>query len=216
MSRKPKHPYRHSGKLLLIREAEQIEAEAEAASQPGAERVVPSLDYFRQVVATLFFVEMDMAGDDIDELKRRTATLAEAGAWINLLERFWTDDNGADQPVSADDAKVLAFNALRVGMLLAKAQWRLMEGFAVDALDVAENAAKQAEQNKGKGFQLDRETLLAEMKKAAVMHRSANQRRLCEIVANKVSTKDRKIGGERVKQLLNTHKIKATDYKPKI
>lgn len=215
MSRKPKHPYRHSGKLLPIRTAEHITAEVQEKIDSADTPSVPTLDCYKRFIELMIQAERDMAGDDMAELRKRTAVLAEASAWIQLMESWWQDENGQDKAITADDAKRLAFNAIRVGIMLGKSQWRLIEGFAVDALELAENAARQAEQNRGKGIQLDRKTLLMEMKKAANMHRSANQRRLCEIVAGKVSTPDRKIGGERVRQLLKTHEIRASDYKPK-
>jgi hypothetical protein len=215
MSRKPKHPYRHSGKLAPIRTAEHINADVQAAIEGDNFNQVPTLDRYRRFIALMVQAENDMAGDDMEELKKRTAALAEASAWLDLMETWWKDDAGNDTSLSADDAKRLAFNAVRVGMLLGKAQWRLMEGYAVDALDVAENAARQAEKNKGRGYSPDRKTLLAEMKKAAVAYPSANQKRLCEIVAKKVSTPDRTIGGERLRQLLRDRKISVSDYKPK-
>lgn len=215
MSRKPKHPYRHSGKLVPIRTAEQITAEVKATIAEGNFDAVPTLDRYRHFIALMVQAEIDMAGDDVKERKRRTAALAEASAWLDLMETWWKDDDGNDTSLSADDAKRLAFNAVRVGIALGKAQWRLMEGCAVDALETSMRAAEQAEKNKGTGVKLDRKTLLAEMKKAAVTYASANQKRLCEIVAKKVSTPDRTIGGERVRQLLRELKISVSDYKPK-
>jgi hypothetical protein len=78
MSRKPKHPYRHSGKLSPVRTAEHINADVQAAIEGDNFNQVPTLDRYRRFIALMVQAENDMAGDDMEELKKRTAALAEA------------------------------------------------------------------------------------------------------------------------------------------
>lgn len=216
MSRKPKHPHRHTGKVIPLRTVEMVEKDVhKGVRKPGSADV--TLEYWHNAIDQIWAAESALVktDEDIPLFRDRVAVLSEAKTWLAMFERQWADDDGNDQAVSAKDAKMLAYNAVRVGFLIHQAMTRLLENSVVDGMEQYQRAKERGIENDGGGFKIDRETLLAEMKKAASRYPSANQKRLCEIVAENVSTADRSIGGERLRDFLQDHKIRAAEYKPK-
>lgn len=204
--RKRKHPHRHTGKAIPVRTIEQIAADHVSI---GDEKV--SIDFWRDAVLKLQQAELAMVHNrtDAETYKQRTAVLAECMTWLDWFEnRVWRDEAGNLQPVSAEDAELLAHNAIRVGLLIGRAEAAIgLEPWAGDGYEHSERARQNLDKHRqAKGPAVGHAELLRLCREFYRLHQCA-RRKLAEHVATKLP-----IGRDRVLQLVKQHGIKKADY----
>ncbi|MCO8125076.1 hypothetical protein NHH03_25290 [Stieleria sp. TO1_6] len=202
--KKRKHPHRHTGKVLPLRTESQVKEEIVVSAQK------PNLNKWRDCISAIVQSELEFVEDESDmrQFKDRTAELAEAMAFLDLIQqRYLHDKNGNPVDVSNVDATFLANNAIRAGYLIGKSAARAsMEAHAVEGLEQSERGLRQAKANAAGKSTVTRDELLA-LCKAAYQRHQCNQRELFEHVAAKLPVKK-----DRVKALMQEHGIKKKDY----
>ncbi len=215
MARKNRGPYEHSGKIIKHRTANQIESEVASSAerlQSGLPPITVTLDYYRDAIEWIYAAEVllfESAGEaERQTFEDRTSPLKECRAWIELFEKQ------CSEPLSEDDARALAYNAMSVGMKIAQCNFRLLEASAVVGMDAHNRGKVRSEENAKGAFHISREDLLTALKAAHRKYPNKNQKELCEHVATAIGGE---IGGEQLRKkfIQKEYKIAKAEYAAK-
>lgn len=214
MARKKRGPYEHSGKLITHRTAKQIESEVATSIErlrSGIPPVTVTLDFYRDAIEWIYAAEQvlfESAGEaGRQTFDDRTSPLRECRAWIQLIEKQ------CGEPLSENDARALAYNAMRIGWLISRCEFRLIEASAVDGMDQYHRGKVLAESKLEQAFSVTRDELLSAMKAAYIKHGKPNQKDLCDYVATALGGE---IGGVQLrKKFLQGYKITKAEYAAK-
>jgi hypothetical protein len=200
MARKKRSPYAHSGKLFKLQTVEQIESQAENVGN------IPTLDWFKETISLLYAAEQvlfeDNPGSDPAIYEQRVAAIRECEAFMKLVEKQ------SKLPQDAIGSQFLTYNAMQLAWKISLCRYRLLEQSAVDGMDQYNRAMELAESNTGSGFNPSRADLLAMLREAVKRYPGLNQKELCVRIAN-----DKPVGGETIRKLLQSYKIRASEYK---
>ncbi len=184
MARKKRRPYEHSGKLIKHRTAKQIESEVASSLERlknGLPPVTVTFDYFRDAIEWIYAAEQvlfESAGESERQIfEERTSPLQECRAWIALFEKQ------CGEPLSENDARALAYNAMSVGIKIAQCNFRLCESSAVSGMKKYEQLMQNNESRTSQKYDPTREELLSLCKKYYMRH-ECSQADLQERIAN--------------------------------
>jgi hypothetical protein len=209
MAKKKKPHYRHTGKLIPVRDKAKIQQELAVATEERNNEVPATkvgLDYFRQLIETMKNAELELCEGNREAFLTRTMELAECMAWMQLLESHWTNADGTKRDVSPQDAEFIVFHAIRLGGMIERCKLRVLEPFAVEGMLQTYRGAKLSENKEG--FEISRSELLNDLKQMQRRYPHKNQKELTVEIGKSYG-----VSGETIRKHMQSHKIKAVDYK---